>query len=177
MFCRVLNTPLSPILFLVRFIKKLLPVLTFQFVIADSNFYLIILICLTRNSICIFLNLSTATLCKICENMDFRWHVFWYQENCPPEICPPENYPPENCSPENCPLWKYPLWKLPLWKLPPRNLPPRKLPPRENFPLGKSPPNEILSPLINHTDERKNKITKFFALKKAVQYNILTYWA
>ena len=51
--------------------------------------------------------------------------------------------------------------------------------PRENRPLGKFPPpgkitlNEIPSPLINHTNERKNKITKFFALKKAVQYNIL----
>ena len=49
----------------------------------------------------------------------------------------------------------------------PGNLAPRKLPP------GKITPNEILSPLINHTNERKNKVTKFFALKKAVQYNIL----
>ena len=57
--------------------------------------------------------------------------------------------------------------KLPARKLPPRIFPPRKLPP------GKITPNEIASPLINHTNERKNKITKFFALKKAVQYNIL----
>ena len=48
-----------------------------------------------------------------------------------------------------------------------RILPPRKSPP------GKITPNEIPFPLINHTNERKNKITKFFALKKAVQYNIL----
>ena len=53
-------------------------------------------------------------------------------------------------------------------KAPPcENYPPRKLPP------GKITPNEIPSLLINHTNERKNKITKFFALKKAVQYNIL----
>ena len=51
--------------------------------------------------------------------------------------------------------------------------------PRENCPLGKFPPhgkitlNEIPSPLINHTNEGKNKITKFFALKKGMQYNIL----
>ena len=49
-----------------------------------------------------------------------------------------------------------------LWKLPPWNLP-----------SGKITPNEIPSPLINHTNERKSKITKFFPLKKAVQYNIL----
>ena len=42
-------------------------------------------------------------------------------------------------------------------------------PPWENYII----PNEILSPFIKHTNERKNKITKFFALKKAVQYNIL----
>ena len=54
-----------------------------------------------------------------------------------------ENYSPQ----ENCPLWK--------------------------FTPGKVTPNEIPSPLINHTNERKNKITKVFALKKAVQYNIL----
>ena len=59
-----------------------------------------------------------------------------------------------------------PYESSPLWKLAPRNLPPRKLPPR------KITPNEIPSPLINHTNESKNKITKFFASKKAVQYNI-----
>ena len=48
----------------------------------------------------------------------------------------------------------------------------RKLPPW-NLPSGKITPNEILSPLINHTNERKSKIIKFFPLKKAVQYNIL----
>ena len=48
-----------------------------------------------------------------------------------------------------------------LWKLPPRNLPPVKI-----------TSNEIPSPLINHTNERKNKIIEFFVLKKAVQYNI-----
>ena len=41
------------------------------------------------------------------------------------------------------------------------------------LPLGNVTPNEIPYPLINHTNERKNKITKLFALKKAVQYNIL----
>ena len=42
-----------------------------------------------------------------------------------------------------------------------------------NFSPRKLPPWKIPSPLINHTNERKNKITNFFALKKAVQYNIL----
>ena len=60
-----------------------------------------------------------------------------------------------------------PYESFPLWKLPPRNLLPRKLP------SGKITPNEIPSPLINHTNERKNKIIEFFVLKKAVQYNIL----
>ena len=45
------------------------------------------------------------------------------------------------------------------------------------FPPGKNTSNEIPSPYINHTNERKNKVTKFLALKKGVQYNILTYWA
>ena len=76
--------------------------------------------------------------------------------------------------PKNCPLWKYPPMKAP----PCENYPPEFFP-WENCPLWKLPPpgkiipNEIPSPPINHTNERKNKITKFFALKKAVQYNIL----
>ena len=60
------------------------------------------------------------------------------------------------------------LWELPPVKITPQNFSPEKIPPP-----GKITPNEIPSPLINHTNERKNKITKFFALKKAVQYNIL----
>ena len=66
-----------------------------------------------------------------------------------------------------------PYESSPLWKLTPRIFPPRKLPPVEILPPGKITPNEISSPLINHTKERKNKITSFFALNKAVQYNIL----
>ena len=50
---------------------------------------------------------------------------------------------------------------------------PRKFLPMKILPPEKITPNEIPSPFINHTNERKNKITKFFALKKAVQYNIL----
>ena len=60
-----------------------------------------------------------------------------------------------------------PLWKLPPRIFPTRKLSPVKIPPWENY------PNEIPSPLINHTNGRKNKITNFFGLKKAVQYNIL----
>ena len=69
--------------------------------------------------------------------------------------------------PKNCPLWKYPPMKAP----PCENYPPEFFP-WENCPLWKLPPpgkiipNEIPSPPINHTNERKNKITKFFALKK-----------
>ena len=65
--------------------------------------------------------------------------------------------------PMNIPTYE----SFPLWKLPPRIFPPRKSPPP-----GKITPNEIPSPLINHTNERKNKIIEFFVLKKAVQYNI-----
>ena len=57
--------------------------------------------------------------------------------------------------------------KLPPKKLTPRKLPTRKLPPM-SIPSMKSP-----SPLINHTNERKSKTINFFALKKAVQHNIL----
>ena len=73
--------------------------------------------------------------------------------------------------------------KLPPIKIPPMNIPPKKAPPLRklslrNFaprklPTGKISPNEIPSPLINHRNERKNKITKLFILKKAVQYKIL----
>ena len=62
---------------------------------------------------------------------------------------------------------KFPPMNIHPMKALPRNLPPRILPP------GKITPNEILSTLINHTNERKSKVKKFFALKKAVQYNIL----
>ena len=49
-----------------------------------------------------------------------------------------------------------------------------KIVPYGNSPLRKSPPPmKIPSPLINHTNERKNKNTKFFALKKVLQHNIL----
>ena len=49
-----------------------------------------------------------------------------------------------------------------------------KIAPRENsYPPGKITPNEVPLSLINHTNGRKNKITNFFVLKKAVQYNIL----
>ena len=59
-------------------------------------------------------------------------------------------------------------------KITPRNLPPRKLPPvKIPTPPGKITPNEVPLSLINHTNGRKNKITNFFVLKKAVQYNIL----
>ena len=77
------------------------------------------------------------------------------------------------------PLWIFPLWKLPPLKItaPPRhtkNLPPRKLTPMKSLRLRKLPPShEIPSPLINHTNERKNKITKFLAFRKVVQRNIL----
>ena len=58
-------------------------------------------------------------------------------------------------------------------KITPQNFPPKKIVPCENSPLWKITPYEIPSTLINHTNERRNKITKFFALRKAVQYNIL----
>ena len=57
---------------------------------------------------------------------------------------PSENYPPEICLQEKCP--PHP---------------------------SKITPNEIPSPLTNHTNAGKNKVKNFFALNKAVQYNIL----
>ena len=94
----------------------------------------------------------------ISNNKKLMPHKLWYQENYPPENCPLWKHPPMNILPMKAP---------PLWKLPPRNFPSRKLSP------GEITPNEIPSPLKNHTNERTNKITNFFALKKAVQYNIL----
>ena len=51
---------------------------------------------------------------------------------------------------------------------------PQKFAPEKILPPLKIAPLEIPSPLINNTNKRKNKITNFFALKKAVQHNILT---
>ena len=65
---------------------------------------------------------------------------------CIRKITPPENYL---------------LWKLPACE----NCPPP--------PIGKIIPNEIPSPLTYHTNERKDKTTKFFAFNKAAQYIIL----
>ena len=80
---------------------------------------------------------------------------------------PPRKLPPRKLPPMKIPPINIPPMKTPPVKIAPRVSPPRKLPP------GKIIPNEIPSPLINRTNERKNKITKFFALKKVVQYNIL----
>ena len=80
---------------------------------------------------------------------------------------PPENWPLQNCTPLKIPPYEYsPLWKLPHVKIIPHNISPEKIAPWENSPPpGKITPNEISSPLINHANERKNKITNFF-LKK-----------
>ena len=91
----------------------------------------------------------------------------------------------ENCPPENSPLWKYllmnisPMKDLPVKITPPplRNVPLRKLspyenpPPWENYPL---PPSwNLLSTNKSYKWKKKNQITKFLVLKKAVQHNIL----
>ena len=68
---------------------------------------------------------------------------------------------------ENTPLWIFPPMKAPPCEITPQKFALEKIAPYENL------PHEIFSPLINHTNERKNKITKVFALKKAVQLNIL----
>ena len=73
-----------------------------------------------------------------------------------PKKITPQKFPTRKFPPENCPLWIFPPMKAPpLWKLSPRNMP-----------LIKITPHEFLSPLINHTNERKSKITKFFCLKE-----------
>ena len=76
---------------------------------------------------------------------------------------PPRKLTPRKSSPTKISSYEYsPLWMLPLWKLPPRNLPAW-----ENY------PHEFPSPFRNHTNERKTKITKTFASKKAVQHKSL----
>ena len=110
-----------------------------------------------------------------------------YQENCPSENCPPEICPREYCprppqkialNEKTSPLvWIVHPMKAPTAKFTPppissRNLPPGKLAPMKILPW-KNSPHKIPSPLINYTNERKDKITKCFALKKAVQHNIL----
>ena len=72
----------------------------------------------------------------------------------------------ENCSPENCPYENTPM------NIPPMKAPPVKITPQK-FGPDKIAPCDIPSPLINHANQRKNKSTHFFALTKAVQYNIL----
>ena len=92
----------------------------------------------------------------------------WPPRKLPPLKLPHRKLPPRKLHPMKItPMNISPYEWFPLWKSPPRIFSPRKLPP------GKITPNKISSPLINHTNERKNKIKKFFALKKAVQYNIL----
>ena len=75
------------------------------------------------------------------------------QKIAPQKIVPYESFPCENYPSEFSPQKVVPCENSP---------PPRKI-----------TPNEIFSPLRNHKNERKNKITKFFALKKVLQYNIL----
>ena len=92
-------------------------------------------------------------------------YIFWIVlgiRKIAPQKIPSQKiaYPPRKLIPMKIPPYEYSL-----------NLPPRKLPPE------KINPSESPSPLINHTNERKNKITNIFALKKAAQCNILTYWA
>ena len=98
-----------------------------------------------------------------------RCHHLRYMENCPPETKPPEDSLPENCPPEKSPSPHEnnpsPYERSPLWKLPP------EICPRENWPLEKLPPgkiipNEIPSPLINHTNERKTKLQNFLPWRK-----------
>ena len=60
------------------------------------------------------------------------------------------------------------LMKSPPVKITPQKSAPEKIAPYENSP----PPHESPSSLINHTNQRKNKTIKLFALKKAVQHNI-----
>ena len=88
--------------------------------------------------------------------------------------------PPQKIAPneKTSPLvWIVHPMKAPTAKFTPpsissRNLPPGKLAPMKILPW-KNSPHKIPSPLINYTNERKDKITKCFALKKAVQHNIL----
>ena len=64
--------------------------------------------------------------------------------------------------------------KVPPVKISPQKFSPEKIAPCENPPpSGKITLNETPSPLINHTNERKNKTTNFFPLKKGKEYNIL----
>ena len=101
-----------------------------------------------------------------------------YQENCPSENCSPEICPREYCLRPPPPQKIAPNEKTsPLvWIVHPMKAPPAKITPppvsSRNLPPRKLAPMKIL-PWINYTNERKDKFTKFFDLKKAVQHNIL----
>ena len=80
----------------------------------------------------------------------------------------PQKITHKKIAPYENPRYEYsPLWKFLLVKITPQNFAPEKIVPCEIS------PHEIPSPLTNHANESKNKNTKFFALKKAVQHNIL----
>ena len=89
----------------------------------------------------------------------------------------PRKITPQNIAPyENTPPFEYPPpppWKLSPEKISPQKFAPEKIALYENFPPEKITSEEIPIPLINHTNERKSKIAKVFALKKAAQHNIL----
>ena len=94
---------------------------------------------------------------------------FGIRKIVPPKITPQNIVPYENTPPFEYP----PPWKLSPEKITPQKFAPEKIALYENFPPEKITSEEIPIPLINHTNERKSKIAKVFALKKAVQHNIL----
>ena len=81
----------------------------------------------------------------------------------PPRKLTPRKFPPRKLAPMKIPPYEY----SPLWKLFPVKITLKK------FASKKIALYETPSPLINHTNKRKNKITIFFALKNAMQHNIL----
>ena len=96
---------------------------------------------------------------------------FGIRKIVPRKITPaPRTLPPMKIPPS---LWISPPWKICPEKITPQKFATEKITLYENFPPEKITSEEIPIPLINHINERKSKIAKFFALKKALRHNIL----
>ena len=93
------------------------------------------------------------------------FHIKYGMRKIAPQKTTPQKIAHEKIAPQKYgPYGNPPQWMFPTIKAPPVKIIPQK------FARNYENPS---SPLINHTNKRKSKITKFFAFKKAVQRNIL----
>ena len=98
------------------------------------------------------------------------FHIKYGMRKIAPQKTTPQKISPQKIAHEKIAPQKYgPYENPPQWMFPTIKAPPVKITPQK-FARNYENPS---SPLINHTNKRKSKITKFFAFKKAVQHNIL----